>query len=72
MTDAAGQYRLTPQAAGSYRIRAIVASTSPPVVQFDLAWGEQRLVDLRFGTGRIAGVVFEAGSGEPMARRGSS
>jgi uncharacterized GH25 family protein len=65
-TDALGDYRLQiqPQGAWSLVARWPAGGRSAPVA-LDLAWGDDRLVDLALGVGLVEGRVTDEGGGVP-------
>ncbi|MGQ0552385.1 MAG: carboxypeptidase regulatory-like domain-containing protein [Planctomycetota bacterium] len=71
LTSASGDYKLELFDAASWVFFAEPPGSSQgsrsTVVKRDIAWGESALVDLSFGGGRVAGLVVDALSAEPIA-----
>jgi hypothetical protein len=65
-SDASGAFELTLPAAGRYRLGAEEGGAHGEVLEIEAAWGATLFVDLRFGSGRVAGRVRRADLDEPL------
>ncbi len=66
-TDSQGQFELTLNGPGRYRLAAEQDGGRTVPVEIDADWDQEQRVDLRFGGGVLQGVVLDAATGLPLA-----